>query len=284
MRLLTFEHRGERRVGARSGDAIVDLNRADPAIPPDMLGFLRGGGSVLDRAQEALVSGSHLLDVEKVKVVAPIAHPEKIICVGLNYADHAAETHTQIPEEPIVFSKYASSIIGPGESIRIPPSSTKVDFEAELVAVIGKSAKDIAASEGLDYVAGYTVGHDVSARDYQLEKPGGQWMLGKTFDTFAPIGPDIVTADEIPNPHHLGIRCTVNGHVMQDSSTDQLIFKVHELVAYLSRVFTLSPGDLIFTGTPGGVGMGRTPPVWLKDGDRVVCEIEGIGRLENPVA
>ena len=186
-----------------------------------------------------------------------------------------------IPEEPIVFSKYASTIIGPGDEIRVPPSSSKTDYEVELVVVIGKRGKDISEADALDHVAGYTIGHDVSARDYQLEKPGGQWMLGKTFDTFAPIGPEIVTSDEVGDPHALGIRCILNGDTVQDSTTAQLIFKVPQLVAYLSHVFTLAPGDLIFTGTPPGVGMARDPQLWLKPGDTVVCEVDGLGRLEN---
>ncbi len=283
MRLLTFEHQGHRRIGARSGDAVVDLSRVDPSIPADMLGFLAAGPAALNAAHGALEKGDPAFDAAQVRVVAPISNPEKIICIGLNYADHAAESNMPIPPEPVVFSKYATSITGPGEAIRLPATSQKVDYEVELVAVIGRAGRDIAESDALNHVAGYMVGHDVSARDYQLEKPAGQWLLGKSFDTFAPIGPDIVTADEAPDPNTLAIRCILNGETVQESRTDQLIFNVAQLVAYLSHVFTLSPGDLIFTGTPPGVGMARTPQIWLKPGDTVVCEIDGIGRLENPV-
>ncbi|MGD8240679.1 MAG: fumarylacetoacetate hydrolase family protein [Armatimonadota bacterium] len=282
MRLLTFELDGERRVGARAGEAIVDLNRADSSIPADMRGLLEGGEAVLEAARGAVERGESAIAAGDVKVMAPIDDPEKVICIGLNYADHAAETNAEIPPEPVVFSKFASAIIGPGEAVEIPPTSSKVDHEVELVAVIGRGGRNIAEAEGLGHVAGYTVGHDVSARDYQLEKAGGQWLSGKTFDTFAPIGPEIVTPDELSNPHNLGIRCIVNGETRQESNTDQLVFGVGQLVAYLSHMFTLRPGDLIFTGTPGGVGLGREPQVWLRAGDRVVCEIDEIGRLESP--
>jgi 2-keto-4-pentenoate hydratase/2-oxohepta-3-ene-1,7-dioic acid hydratase in catechol pathway len=237
----------------------------------------------LTSATAAVAKGEHGIPSSDVTIHAPIHDPEKIICIGLNYADHAAESGMPIPDEPIVFSKYASSIIDPGDNIVAPNVSSQVDYEVELVVAIGKGGRNIPEEQATDHVAGYMVGHDVSARDYQLEKPGGQWMMGKTFDTFAPIGPDLVTTDDVPDPHCLGIRCILNGETVQDSNTSQLIFKVPTLIAYLSHVFTLSPGDLIFTGTPPGVGMGRDPQLWLKHGDQVVCEVDGLGRLENPV-
>jgi 2-keto-4-pentenoate hydratase/2-oxohepta-3-ene-1,7-dioic acid hydratase in catechol pathway len=284
MRLVTFREGNQDRIGARSGDSIVDLSAGDSTIPSNMRSFLEAGDSVCRAAESVIKAGGPSYSPDDVKILAPITNPEKLICIGLNYADHAAESGMDIPSEPIVFSKYASTIIGPGDTIRLPPSSNEPDYEVELVVVIGKSGFNISESEAMGYVAGYTVGHDVSARDYQLKKPGGQWMLGKTFDTFAPIGPDLVTADEIADPHNLPIRCILNGETVQDSNTKQLIFKVPELVAYLSHVFTLSPGDLIFTGTPPGVGMARNPQLWLKAGDHVACEVDGIGRLENSVA
>ncbi len=283
MRLVSFEHDGNRRLGARSADLIIDLNRADPAIPAGLKAFLSAGPDTLALAARAVEAGQAAIRASEVRVLAPIPDPDKIICIGLNYADHAAETKMEIPAEPVVFAKYATALIGPGDPIRLPPSSSKVDYEAELVAVVGESGKNIPEASALSHIAGYTVGHDVSARDYQLEKPAGQWLLGKTFDTFAPIGPDFVTSDEIPDPHALAVRCLLNGHTVQEGCTDQLIFRIESLVSYLSHVFTLSPGDLLFTGTPPGVGMGRTPPLWLKSGDIVVCEVDGIGRLENPV-
>jgi len=278
MRLVTFENSGNSTLGARKGDKIVDLS----GVAPDMRSFLEGGEDSLASARSAVEAAPRTVEAGSAKIQAPIQNPEKIICIGLNYADHAAESGMPIPEEPIIFSKYPSTIIGPGEQIRVPASSEKTDYEVELVVVIGKGGRDITEADALNHVAGYTVGHDVSARDYQLEKPGGQWMLGKTFDTFAPIGPDIVTSDEVDDPHALGIRCILNGETVQDSTTAQLIFKVPQLIAYLSHVFTFTSGDLIFTGTPPGVGMARDPQLWLKPGDTVVCEIDGLGRLENP--
>ena len=284
MRLVTFREGGRDRVGARVGDNIVDLSAGDSTIPSDMRTFLEAGDAARSKAEAVVAGGEATISAGDVQILAPIANPEKLICIGLNYADHAAESGMDIPSEPIVFSKYASTIIGPSDTIKLPPSSNEPDYEVELVVVIGKSGFNISEADAISHVAGYTVGHDVSARDYQLQKPGGQWMLGKTFDTFAPIGPDLVTADEISDPHNLPIRCILNGETVQDSNTKQLIFKVPELIAYLSHVFTLSPGDLIFTGTPPGVGMARTPQLWLKAGDHVACEIDGIGRLENAVA
>lgn len=283
MRLVTFEHQGQRRLGVRAGDQIIDLHKTDASIPNTMRDFLAAGEPALNKAKTASQKGEHGISASSVKICAPIYNPEKIICIGLNYADHAAESGMPIPSEPVVFSKYASSIIAPGDAIHAPSVSTKVDYEVELVVIIGKGGRNIAQADAMKHVAGYMVGHDVSARDYQLEKPAGQWMMGKTFDTFAPIGPDLVTADEVADPHNLGIRCFLNGQIVQNSTTSQLIFKIDQLIAYLSHVFTLAPGDLIFTGTPPGVGMGRKPPVWLKAGDTVACEVDGLGRLENPV-
>jgi 2-keto-4-pentenoate hydratase/2-oxohepta-3-ene-1,7-dioic acid hydratase in catechol pathway len=188
-----------------------------------------------------------------------------------------------IPREPVLFSKFPSALIGHGEPIVAPGVSTKVDYEAELVIVIGRPGRRIPEARALDHVAGYAVGHDVSARDWQLEKDGKQWMVGKTFDTFAPVGPTLVTRDEVPNPHKLGIRLRLNGQTMQDSNTEQMIFSVAQLVAYLSLVFTLEPGDLIFTGTPPGIGHALKPPVYLKPGDVTEVEIDTLGTLGNPI-
>ena len=182
-----------------------------------------------------------------------------------------------------MFSKYATALIGQGEAIVLPPVSQEVDYEAELVVVVGRRGRNIRADHGLDYVAGYTIGHDVSARDWQLKKDGKQWMVGKTFDTFAPTGPHLVTQDEVPDPHQLAIQLRLNGETMQDSNTRQMIFTVGQILAYLSQVFTLEPGDLVFTGTPSGVGFARKPPVFLKPGDVIEVEIDKLGVLGNPV-
>lgn len=200
----------------------------------------------------------------------------------MNYKDHCLEQNAPIPEEPIIFSKFASSIIGPGDSIILPRVSDAVDWEVELAVVIGKRGKYIETSEAMEYVAGYTVAHDVSARDWQMKRNGKQWLLGKTFDTFCPLGPALVTKDSIPDPHRLGLRCLVNNFAMQDSCTDQLIFRTEDCVAWVSQIFELKPGDLILTGTPPGVGVFRNPPVYLKPGDVVTCEIDCIGKIINP--
>ena len=212
---------------------------------------------------------------------APVPRPGKIVCVGLNYRDHAAESGLAVPKTPVIFSKFASCVIAPGEPVVIPPSSDKVDYEAELAVVIGRRASHVTADHAYDYVLGYTAFNDVTARDFQFGD--GQWQRGKSCDTFAPMGQTIVTTDEIPDPHTLRISLTVNGIVMQDSNTSQLIFRVPELIAFITDSITLEPGDVIATGTPAGVGFARKPPVFLKPGDRMEVNIAGIGGLGNPV-
>lgn len=260
----------------------IDLCAANPKFPATLRGIL-AVPEWLDRCHEAVLKGRKENLSVMGRVMAPIAEPGKVICIGLNYRDHAAEAGMEIPAEPVCFSKFANTIIGSGESIRIPAVSEQVDYEAELVVVIGKRGYRIERSNALEHVAGYMNGHDVSARDWQIGKPGKQWLLGKTADTFAPIGPWMATTDEIVNPHNLPIVLRLNGEVMQKGSTSAFIFGVDEVVAYLSQIMTLEPGDIIFTGTPPGVGMGRRPPVWLKPGDKVEVEIEGLGTLENHV-
>jgi 2-keto-4-pentenoate hydratase/2-oxohepta-3-ene-1,7-dioic acid hydratase in catechol pathway len=223
------------------------------------------------------------VDREAVTFLPPIDDPRKIICIGLNYRDHALEQGAPIPKEPVVFSKFPTALTGHEQPIRLPTVSHEVDFEAELVAVVGKAGKDLSPEHAAAHVAGYMIGHDVSARDWQKKKDGKQWLLGKSFDTFAPTGPWFVTADEVPDPHALPIRLRLNGQVMQESNTSQLIFSVPYLLHYVSQVFTLEPGDLLFTGTPAGVGFARQPPIFLKRGDVVEVEIEGLGVLRNPV-
>jgi 2-keto-4-pentenoate hydratase/2-oxohepta-3-ene-1,7-dioic acid hydratase in catechol pathway len=213
----------------------------------------------------------------------PIAGSEKIICIGKNYADHAKEMGGEAPELPVVFSKFASTLLPHRGVVVLPTISQQVDYEAELVVVIGREGRYIPQSQAWQHVLGYTCGNDISARDWQKGRPGGQWLLGKTFDTFAPLGPWLVTADEVPNPHDLEITMRLNGQVMQQASTSLLIYPIDYLIAHVSQFFTLRPGDLIFTGTPAGVGAGRNPPVFLKNGDRMEVEISRIGCLENSV-
>lgn len=212
---------------------------------------------------------------------APVPRPGKFICIGLNYKDHAAESNMKIPEQPVVFSKFSTSVIAPGEPVVLPPASKQVDYEAELAVVIGRRAKNVSADRALDYVLGYTAVNDVSARDFQFAD--GQWQRGKSCDTFAPMGQTIITTDAIPDPHKLSIKLILNGQTMQDSNTDQLIFGIPRLIEFLSQTITLEPGDVIATGTPAGVGFARTPPVFLKPGDEMEVQIEGMGGLSNPV-
>ena len=207
--------------------------------------------------------------------------PRNVICIGLNYRDHAAEGGAPIPEKPVVFAKLNGCVIAPNAPIVLPPDTQQVDYEAELAVVIGRSCRGVSASDALNYVAGYTCLNDVSARDFQFGD--NQWVRAKSQDTFGPMGPYLVTSDDIPDPQKLAIRCSINGQVLQDSNTDKMIFGVRELIAFISRGITLQPGDVISTGTPHGVGFARKPPIYLKDGDEVVVEVEGIGKLTNPV-
>ena len=250
---------------------------------PDLLSLIAGGADAMDRVERwvATAPGGERFDPSAMKLRAPIPRPPKIVCIGLNYRDHAEETKMAIPEVPTVFSKYATAVTGHRHPIVLPKNSAKPDYEAELAVVIGKGGRHIPESRWREHVFGYTILNDVSARDFQMAT--SQWMMGKTFDSFAPMGPAIVTADEIEDPHNLNISLTLNGQAMQNSNTRHLIFDVPRLIAYLSSVFTLEPGDVISTGTPAGVGFARKPPVFLKPGDEVVVEVQGLGQLMNPV-
>ncbi len=287
MKLVTFTRDGAARLGAltqRDGrDVIIDLNQVSPSLPNDMIAFLAGGEANRTLAAQALANPptEAVLDRSAVRLNAPIPRPGKIICIGLNYRDHAAESNAEVPAYPTVFAKYASCIIGPGEAIVIPRVTSQVDYEGELAVVIGRRARDVAETDALSYVAGYAPFNDVSARDYQSRT--SQWTIGKTFDTFGPFGPALVTADEIADPHTLDIRVSIGDAVLQSSNTKHLIFTIPQLIAYLSSVMTLEPGDIIATGTPAGVGAARKPQRWLVAGDVVRVEITGLGVLENPV-
>ena len=233
-------------------------------------------------AREAVDSGAlPTVDLADVKVQAPVPRPGKIICIGLNYMDHVLESGADVPKAPLIFSKYDTCVAASEDSILLPKGSEQVDFEAELAVVIGRLAKNIKVENAMDHVFGYTNFNDVSARDMQFAD--GQWQRGKSCDTFAPFGEFVATKDEIPDPHNLRIQFRLNGETMQDSNTNQLIFKIPELVEYLSRSITLEPGDIIATGTPPGVGFARKPPIFLKDGDVCEVEIDGLGVLINPV-
>ena len=282
MRLITYQSDTGPRVAAIRDGAYVDLNRADSGLPVAMKPLLALGREGLRRAERAAAQGKPFAP-GGVRLLAPVPHPEKVICIGLNYVDHAKESGSPIPDEPVVFNKFPTAIRAHEDPIELPPQSSQVDYEAELVVVIGTAGRDIAAGEALRHVAGYTCGHDVSARDWQKGKPGGQWLLGKTFDSFAPMGPALVTADEVGGAGDLRIQMRLAGETMQDSRTSNLIFPVAELIAYISGVCTLRCGDVIFTGTPPGVGAARTPPRFLRPGDVAEVEIEKLGVLRNPV-
>ncbi|NXW39102.1 FAHD2 protein, partial [Phaetusa simplex] len=228
-------------------------------------------------------SGRHRVPRGTVRLLAPVGDPQKVIAVGLNYRDHCQEQGVSVPKEPIIFSKFPSAIIGPFDDIVHPQDSSEVDWEVELAAVIGKEGRHIEESSAMDHVVGFTVANDVSARDWQMRRNGRQWLLGKTFDTFCPLGPALVTKEAVADVHNLGIRCSVNGQLMQDSNTSQLVFKLPTLIAWVSRFVTLVPGDILLTGTPPGVGVFRKPPVFLKRGDKVQCEIEELGTICNKV-
>ncbi len=266
MKLVSFDG----GFGRIEGDSVVPMG-------VDLRTFLDGGGS--DDARGA--SDRDLVPLGGLTLRAPIPRPGKIVCVGLNYRDHAAESGQPVPDHPILFPKFANSVIGPGDPIVVPVDTEQPDYEAELGVVIGATATRVSEADALRRVAGYTCVNDVSARDLQFRS--SQWMLGKAIDTFLPMGPWLVTADEIPDPQALRISCRLNGEQVQDSSTEQMVFGVAELIAFISRTLTLEPGDIIATGTPPGVGFARTPPRFLRDGDEVTIEIEGIGALTNPV-
>jgi 2-keto-4-pentenoate hydratase/2-oxohepta-3-ene-1,7-dioic acid hydratase in catechol pathway len=223
-------------------------------------------------------------EVEISKILAPLV-PSQILCIGLNYRFHATECGLKVPEFPVLFTKGTNAVQHPNDPIEIPRAlpTTEVDYEAELAVVIGQECRNVKRTNAMDHVLGYTCANDVSARDWQLKKGGGQWCRGKTFDTFLPLGPSLVLKDDIPDPHRLGIRCTVNGLEVQNWKTDDMIFEIPDLIEFLSASTTLAPGTVILTGTPHGVGMSRKPPLWLKAGDTVAIEIDAIGSLRNPV-
>lgn len=267
----------------------------DPADrPSDPLDYFDMSGKWFQKAQETFTQVTSnpaslneakenglLVDSRDAYWFAPVPRPRKIICIGLNYRDHAIESNMPIPERPVIFSKFSTCVIAPGEPVVLPPGSQQVDYECELAVVIGRRAKNVKAANAYDYVLGYTAFNDVSARDFQFAD--GQWQRGKSCDTFAPMGQAIVTTDKITDPHNLSIKLVLNGQTMQDSNTNQLIFGVPELIEFLTESITLEPGDVIATGTPPGVGFARKPPVFLKPGDQMEVVIEGIGGLGNPV-
>lgn len=287
MQLVTFSHQGQIRLGARvtrdNRSYVLDLNRAQPSLPTEMIAFLNAGVHALQLARQAVDAAparAPLLE-EDVHLLAPVPYPGKIICLGHNYNDHMGQGNEVPPEHPTFFCKTANTIIGPGQPIVLPKISQQVDYEAELAVVIGRSARRVSQERALDYVAGYTIFNDVSARDVQ--KRSSQWMLGKSFDTFGPLGPALVTTDEIPDPHALELSLFLNDLERQHTNTRHMIFSVPRLIAELSEVMTLEPGDVISTGTPAKINGGPDAPLFMKPGYTVRICIERIGELINPV-
>ena len=279
MKLYTFEYDGRERIGAERDGRLVDLTGA---YPGDLMRFIRDSQSALRSARDAVATSALTYGFDEVRVRAPLPRPGKILCSGVNYRGHLQENPTAtLPEAPFFFAKLPSAVIAPGELIVLPRASAQVDYEVELAVVIGRRMRHTPAGEVMNGVFGYTILHDVSARDVQFKDQ--QITLGKNFDTFAPIGPCIATRDEIPEPDNVRLRATISGETVQDSTTRDWIFPLPELIAALARVMTLEPGDIVSTGTPAGVGYFRRPQRFLRPGDRCVLEIDGIGQLTNPV-
>ncbi|ASN04194.1 fumarylacetoacetate hydrolase family protein [Virgibacillus necropolis] len=284
MKLVTFTKNDQDFVGTVIDNKVINLNHllADPSLT--MMDLVEHGLGYIKKIEDKLADNDQefAMNLDEVVLKAPLPNPGKVVCVGLNYMDHCREQNVEPPKAPLIFSKWSSCVIGNGENVILPSESTQVDYEAELGVVIGKEGKNIAEDNVFDHIFGYVIVNDISARDVQFAD--GQWARGKSYDTFAPCGPYLVTADEISDPQNLSIRCTVNGNVLQDSNTAEMIFTIKEVIAYLSKGFTFESGDLLSTGTPHGVGVFRDPQVFLNDGDEVIVEIEGLGILRNKCA
>lgn len=278
MRLVTYRDRDRSiKPGVLLGEEIVDISGQVDSIKS----LIEGGPDALARLRNSLQGKTHRIPLAEVELRAPLQNPPRIFCLGLAYRDHAIETHQEIPKVPTIFLKLTSALNGPRSAVVLPKRTQQPDYEAEFAFVIGTGGKNISADAWEEHIFGYTIMNDVSARDVQMAT--SQWSLGKSFDTFAPLGPAIVTKDEVPDPHALDIKLTIGGEVLQHSNTRELIFRVPDLIAYLSAISSLEPGDIISTGTPAGVGLGRTPHRWLRPGETIVTEVEGLGQLVNAV-
>ena len=311
LRLVTYHHEMQSRIGAQTDGLVIDLNRAyrtmlqhagkdddlavaDARVPTDMVALLQGGETALRAAQDAVAfvlsqreTGSDAREpgivfaADQVPLRSPVLRPSKVLCLGLNYRDHAAEAGMSVPDYPILFHKVSGSLVGHNQPVIIPRVSSKIDYEGELAVIVGKRGKYIPEDEAFSYIAGYAVANDVSARDLQLRT--SQWTSGKMLDTFGPLGPALVTKDEVSDPHSLAIKTILNGQVMQDGNTGDMIFRIPHIISYISELITLEPGDVIMTGTPPGIGNARNPKVFMKPGDTVTVEIERLGILSNPL-
>jgi 2-keto-4-pentenoate hydratase/2-oxohepta-3-ene-1,7-dioic acid hydratase in catechol pathway len=281
MKLCTFFRDAAPRVGVLTDDGIVDLSESTPELPAEMTALLAAGEPALRRAAAAASAARARIPLDAVRLAPPILRPPKFLAVGLNYADHVAEAGLETPKLPTIFNKQSTCVAGPTDPVHMPRVSSALDYEGELGFVVGRRCRHVPREHAHEVIAGYLVVNDVSVRDWQLRIP--TWTMGKSFDTHGPIGPWITTADEVGDPHALRLRTWVNGELRQDSSTKNLIFDCFAIVEHLSTAFTLEPGDVIATGTPGGVGIAMKPPKLLSIGDVVRVEIEGLGALENRV-
>lgn len=278
MKIVRYADHEDARLGAVKGEGVVDLGRRFPSLSDNTIELINQWRDLSREAQTVVAQSAPDVALAKVRLLAPVARPGKVMGIGLNYADHIKESGQETPRHQVWFTKAVTAINGPFDPIEIPRASPMVDYEAELVVVVGKRCRHVPKERAAEVIFGYCVGNDVSVGDWQLRTP--QWVLGKSFDTHAPIGPWIVTVDELGDPHTMGIRCFVNGERRQNSNTENLVFNVYDQIAHLSEAMTLEPGDLIFTGTPGGVGGAMRPPKFLKAGDKVRVEIDRIGTIE----
>lgn len=281
MKLATFSQAGSTRIGVVRGDEIVDLSSAAPELPRDLIGFLSAGSGARQRAGEVASAGTARIPLSDVKLESPILRPPKLLAVGLNYADHVAESGAQTPKLPTIFNKQSTCVTGPYDPVHMPRVSSALDYEGELAFVIGKRCRHVPRARAPEVIAGYLICDDVSVRDWQLRVP--TWTMGKSFDTHGPLGPWLTTSDEVGDPHALSIRTLVNEEVRQSSNTKELIFDCYAIVEHLSTAFTLEVGDVISTGTPSGVGVAMKPPRMLVAGDVVRIEIEKLGFIQNEV-
>lgn len=281
MKLVTFTHDGATRIGLLDVQEVIDLEAAAPGLPSEMCAFLAAGEPALEQARAALTAGADRLALGDVHLESPVLRPPKILAVGLNYRDHVEEAGMELPKHPMIFNKQSTSAHPPYDAFHMPRASSALDYEGELAFVIGKRCRHVPAKDAAQVIAGYTICNDVSVRDWQLRVP--TFTMGKSFDTHCPLGPAIVTADELGDPHSLDLGVWVNGESRQSSNTKNLIFDCFTLVEHLSTAFTLEPGDVISTGTPGGVGIAAKPPKLLVTGDVVKIAIAGLGEIEAAV-
>lgn len=284
MKLITYQSDTGPKLGAIVDDRAIDLCAVDDTLPATMMDLLAAGEAGMAQAATAVASAdaaTHGQPLEEVTLLPPVVRPGKVIALGRNYAAHAKEGGAEPPEYPMLFHKTATSLIGHGGTVRIPAGTNRVDYEAELAVIIGKVCKNVEEADAFDYIAGYTVANDITARDWQ--RLTTQFTAGKMVDTFGPLGPALVTKDEAPDPANMSVKSILNGQVMQDGNTKMMIFSVPFIVSYISKISTLEPGDVILTGTPEGVGYARKPPIYMKDGDVITIEVEGLGTLTNPL-